>query len=189
MSNKIIPSLQELRPDSGVRIDNSVLCGINNCFSGPSFQLIHLVPNPNGLGILTAFTNGIESIPQQAKLSRMRQKLPIGVETNLTYALNNVLLGGKQYPVTTMIGGLVAGYFSAGAGFLFSLASTAIGASQKARRVLARENDEIWQVEEVGKVKSTGSRWDVVHIGSYWLSDPYRRKHWLIHEQRTVVPV
>ena len=123
----------------------------------------------------------------------MRQKLPIGVETNLTYALNNALLGGKQYPVTTMIGGLVAGYFSAGAGFLFSLASTAMGASQKARRVLARENDEIWQVEEVGKVKSSGissgSGWDVVHIGSYWLSDPYRRKHWLIHEQRTVVQV
>ena len=195
MSDKIIQSLSELRPHSNVTIPDSVVCGINNCFSGPSFQLIKLVPNPNpnGMGLATVLTNGIESLPQQGKLSRLRQRLPVGVETNLTHALNDALLGGEQYPVTTMIGGFVAGYVSMGAGLLFALTSTALSASQKAKRILARENDEVWQVEEIGKVKSSnilsGSKWDVVHVGSYWLSDPYRSKQWLIHETRTVVQV
>lgn len=193
MSDKVINALPELRPHSNVTIPGSVVCGINNCFSGPSFQLVKLAPNKNGVGISTVLTNGIESLPLKAKLSRLRQRLPVGAENNLTYSLNDALLGGEQYPWTMLIGGFVAGYVSAGAGFLFALASTALSASQKSRRILARENDEIWQVEEVGKVKSSnpfaGNKWDVVHVGSYWLSDPYRGKQWLIHEERTVVQI
>ena len=194
MSDKIIQALQELRPHSNVTIPDSVVCGINNCFSGPSFQLIKLVPNPKGMGLATVLTNGIESLPQKAKVSRLRQRLPVGAENNLTHALNDALLGGEQYPVTTMISGIIAGYVSAGAGFLFALASTALGASQKAKRILARENDEIWQVEEIGKVKSStaivsGRQWDIVHVGSYFLYDPYRGKSWLIHENRSVVQI
>jgi hypothetical protein len=192
MSDKIIQALPELRPHSNVTIPDSVVCGINNCFSGPSFQLVKLVPNPNDRGLAAVLTKGAASLPKLAKATRLRQRLPAGVENNLTHSLNDALLGGEQYPITTMIAGIIAGYVSAGAGFLFAAASTALSASQKAKRILARENDEIWQVEEIGKIKSSsaklnGSNWDVVHVGSYFLVDPYRRKSWLIHETRAVV--
>ena len=193
MSDKVIEALPELRPHSNVTIPGAVVYGINNCFSGPSFQLIKLAPNQNGMGISTVLTNGIESLPLKAKWSRLRQRLPVGMENNLTYTLNDALLGGEQYPLTMMIGGFVAGYVSAGAGFLFALASTVLSVSQRPKRILVRENDVIWQVEEIGKEKSSnplaGNKWDVVHVGSYWLSDPYRGKQWLIHEECIVVQV
>ena len=42
------------------------------------------------------------------------QRLPAGAENNLTQVLNDALLGGEQYPVTTMIGGIVAGVVTDG---------------------------------------------------------------------------
>ena len=121
---------------------------------------------------------------------RLLQQLPPGVENIITRLLNDALLGREQYPVSMMIGGIVAGAITEGAGYLFAIASTAMSSAQKARRILARENDEIWQVEEIGKSKSTlfsGQNWDIVYVGSYFLVDPFRKKSWLIHEARSVV--
>ncbi|HET6338739.1 MAG TPA: hypothetical protein VFG30_36220 [Polyangiales bacterium] len=55
-------------------------------------------------------------------------------------------------------------------------------------RVLAREGDEIWRVEEIGKV-STGSSYRPTYVLAYFLFDPFRDrgstpKGWLIHEDR-----
>jgi hypothetical protein len=191
MSDAIMKVLPQLRPHSNVTIPDSVICGINHCFSGPSFQLVKLARNPNGPGLATVLTNDIKLLPQHAKATRLRQRLPVGIENNITHSINDALLGGEQYPITTMIGGIVAGAVSAGAGFLFALSATALSVSRKSRRILARENDEIWQVEEIGRVKSTNMlserEWDLVHIGSYFLVDPYRSKAWLIHETRSEI--
>jgi hypothetical protein len=48
--------------------------------------------------------------------------------------------------------------------------------------------DEIWQVEEIGKIRE-GTGFVPVHINSFWLVDPFRgqstyNKGWLIHEER-----
>ncbi len=113
-----------------------------------------------------------------------------GIEDNLTFRLNTALLGGENYPVLTAILGTAAGMVSVGGGLLFAAFTTSISATQKQRRVLARGGDEIWQVEEIGKIKD-GSGYKAMHINSYFLVDPYRRqapsKGWLIHDERIEV--
>ena len=97
-------------------------------------------------------------------------------------------MGGKNYPVLTAILGAGAGLVSGGAALLFSAGSTALSVAQKSHKVLARAGDELWKVEEIGKVRN-GTAFEVVHVSSYFLVDPYRKKpgtlhSWLIHEER-----
>jgi len=112
--------------------------------------------------------------------------LPVGIEDNFTFTFNTALLGGDSYPVLTAVLGTAAGVASAGAGLLFTVATTALSVSQTSRRVLARAGDELWQVEEIGKNGSS-----VIHVAAYFLVDPFRGqgvnsriKGWLIHEER-----
>jgi hypothetical protein len=183
MSDAILSSLPELRPDSGITIDHAVLCHINNCLKwGSSFQLTKTAVGQGGLGIIHVLADGV-TLPQKGKVSRILHRLPESSEDNMLMKnINDALLGGKDYPWTTMASGIAAGFVSTGAGILFALASTALSASKKTTRILARPNDEIRQIEEIGKVGS-----DVVHVGSYWLNDPFRQRQWLIHEERTTI--
>jgi hypothetical protein len=56
------------------------------------------------------------------------------------------------------------------------------------QRVLARDGDEIWRVEELGKVTAAG-KIQPTYVLAYFLIDPYRKqspskKGWLLHEAR-----
>jgi len=66
---------------------------------------------------------------------------------------------------------------------LFSATLTGLSLAQKASKVLARQGDEIWHIEEIGK---EGDK--AVYVSSYLIVDPYRKhsdsKGWLIHEER-----
>jgi hypothetical protein len=187
---QIIASLQELQQDSGKRIPDSVVTGMTLSFSRARYQLIRSRANPSGAGFIDEPTDGIASLPRNTQAIRKLRTLPAGIEDNFTYMLNTALLGGKSYPILTAVLGTLAGAVSVGAGFLFTVASTALSVAQTSQRVLARAGDELWQVEEIGKIGSTA-----VHIGSYFLVDPFRGrgqsriKGWLIHEQRTKLDI
>jgi hypothetical protein len=67
---------------------------------------------------------------------------------------------------------------------IFSAVSIGVDLAKTSHTFIARVGDQVWQIEEIGKV---GTK--VVHVGSYWVVDPYRKqapeKGWLIHEERT----
>lgn len=188
---KVLASLQKLQRDSGKRIRNSVITGMTHSLTRARYQLIRARKNPTGAGYIRVPTDGVESLPQKTQSVRKLMTLsPAATEDSFTYILNTSLLGGTSYPVLTAVLGTIAGAASAGAGLLFTISSTALSLAQTSQRVLARAGDEVWQVEEIGKVGS-----DVVHVGSYFLVDPYRGqgrsqvKGWLIHEERTELDV
>jgi len=98
-------------------------------------------------------------------------------------ALNHELLGGDSYPVLTTALGIAGGVVSGGGSILFSVALTGLSLAQKASKVLARQGDEIWHIEEIGK---DGKK--AIYVSSFFIVDPYRKtsksKGWLIHEER-----
>jgi hypothetical protein len=185
---KLLASLKELQKDSGRRIPDSVITGMTLSLTKARYELIRARPNPSGRGVVIEPTNGVATLLSNTQSVRKLLALPAGVENNFTYTLNTALLGGTSYPILSAVLGTMVGAASGGAGFLFTVASTALSLSQTSRRVLARAGDELWQVEEIGK---SGS--EVVHVGSYFLVDPFRgkgiskTKGWLIHEERTVL--
>jgi hypothetical protein len=102
--------------------------------------------------------------------------------------LNDALLGGSDYPILGAVAGTAVGLGTGGAGFLFTIATTALSISKTTRRVLARDGDEIWRVEEIGKVTS-GGKAQPKYVLAYFLIDPCRghsphHKGWLLHEDR-----
>lgn len=183
-------SLQVLQQDSGKRISDSIITGMTRSLSRARYQLIRYTRNPTGRGYAYLPTDGIATLSQHTQATRRLMTLPAGVEDNFTYMLNTSLLGGTSYPVLTAVLGVIVGAASGGAGLLFTVASTGLSLSQTSQRVLARAGDELWQVEEIGRTGSTA-----VHVGSYFLVDPYRNrgpsriKGWLIHEQRTELDI
>jgi hypothetical protein len=68
-----------------------------------------------------------------------------------------------------------------------SRGATALSAAKTSARVLARDGDEIWRVEEIGKVRSQPT-----YLLAYFLVDPFRsrsmnHKGWLLHEARYAI--
>jgi len=101
-------------------------------------------------------------------------------------ALNHDLSRGDSYPVFTTALGIATGAVPGVGGIvsiLFSVGVTGLSLAQKASKVLARQADEIWHIEEIGK---EGNK--AVYVSSYFIVAPYRRdsnsKGWLIHEER-----
>ena len=186
----ILTSLQVLQQDSGKRISDSIITGMTRSLSRARYQLVRYTRNPSGQGYVYLPTDGIATLPQHTQAARKLMTLPAGIEDNFTYMLNTALLGGRSYPILTAVLGTLTGVVSGGAGLLFTVASTGLSLSQTSQRVLARAGDELWQIEEIGKIGSTA-----VHVGSYFLVDPYRDrgqsriKGWLIHEQRTELDI
>jgi hypothetical protein len=186
-SPQIMQRLQLLRAPSDVRLSDSVIAGMTHSFTQARYQLIQTVPNRSGPGSLTVPTNGVDSLLTNVQARRRLMVIPPGQESGYTKMLNDELLGGESYPILTAVLGTVAGAVSGGAGLIFTVVTTAIDASRTTQRVLVRPGDELWQVEEIGK--NNGG--DVVHVGSYFLYDPYRLssgvKGWLISEERTTL--
>lgn len=123
--------------------------------------------------------------PQNRQSSRKVKTLS-AVHVNITNQLNTALLPGESYPVLTAILGVAVGVVSGGASLLFTISTTALSIANTSQRVLARTDDEIWHVEEIGKVGNKA-----IYISSYFIVDPYRKqsnsKGWLIHEDRKEV--
>lgn len=187
--------LQDLQPDSNKRLPDSVITGMTLSLTRARYQLIRSRKNPSGAGFICEPTLGASSISMNSQAIRKLMTLSADSEQSFTGTLNTALLGGASYPILEAVLGTFVGTVSAGAGLLFTVASTALNIARTTQRVLAREGDEIWQVEEIGRAKKTG--WAsgdsvvAVHVGSYFLVDPYRssgnarHKGWLIHEERT----
>jgi len=196
MSNaQIMSKLQQLQPCSNKHLPDSVITGMTLSFTHARTQLIRSRSNPSGAGYIYVPTQGTSSLLQNTRAIRKLMALPAGVEDNYTHMLNTALMGGTSYPILEAVLGTVTGAVSAGAGLLFTVAGTALSLSKTSQRVLARLGDELWQVEEIGKDKTSkwfdGDAKGAVHIASYFLVDPYRgrgpvkSKGWLIHEERT----
>jgi hypothetical protein len=187
---QVISSLKGLRKDSGKRIPDNFITEFTKSNAQARNQLIQRRSDSSDLGTVLVPTKGIASLPRNTQKIRKIKTLDVSIEDNQTYQLNTALLGGTSYPILTAVLGTIVGVASGGAGLLFTIASTAISMSQTSHRVLARGGDEIWQVEEIGK---TGSK--AVHVGSYFLVDPYRSrsqsrtKGWLIHEERNKLDI
>lgn len=194
MAISIVDRLQELRPHSNTRLLNGVYSDIGRSVQrsgGRPLQLVKpkMIANANWTKVPIKDNRALlESANRQ--FIRKVLTLESGFESSLTYKLNTALLGGQSYPVLTAVLGTAAGMASFGAGLLFTVATTGLSVTQKSQRILARGGDEIWQVEEIGKIRD-GSDYTVTHINSYFLVDPYRKqnlaKGWLIHEERSLV--
>lgn len=195
MTTSILDRLQELRPHSNIRLASSLPTAFsmylqNNRGMRP-LELVKpkMIANAHWTSVPYKNVNALLNIQNRQAIRKVMTLQP-GFETNLTYSLNTALLGGQSYPVLTAVLGTAAGFASMGAGLFFTVATTGISMSQKARRVLARGGDEIWQVEEIGKVRD-GSGYKAMHINSYFMVDPFRKqnyaKGWLIHEERSEV--
>ena len=190
----VLASLPELQPESGKYLPDSLITGMTRSFTQARHQLIRSRMNPAGYGHIYQPTNGTASLLNGAHAVRKLMTLSPGLEENFTHRLNTGLLGGESYPILTAVLGTIAGVASAGAGLLFTIASTGLSLSQTSQRVLARGGDELWQVEEIGKSRESGlfsgESTVAVHVGSYFLVDPYRSRGgarntgWLIHEER-----
>lgn len=88
--------------------------------------------------------------------------------------------------MTTALG-IANGFISAGGGILFSVATTALSLNTQSHRALARNGDEIWHMEEIGKVKD-GAKYRAEYVSAFFIVDPFRKQSrsqgWLIHEER-----
>ena len=118
---------------------------------------------------------------------RKIRALGYGDATHLLPLLNKELSGGQNYPVLTAMLGAAAGPISGGGSLLFSAATTGIDLAKPEHRIIARKGDEIWHVEEFGKVTKDGQVLPI-YVSSFFIVDPYRAhfapKGWLIHEER-----
>ncbi|MGD8785761.1 MAG: hypothetical protein PVG75_15050, partial [Thioalkalispiraceae bacterium] len=128
--------------------------------------------------------NGSASLNQfQNRHSRRRVKILSHANKHIINKLNTELLGGQSYPVLTAALGIAAGAVSAGAGLIFTVATTWLSLANTTYRVLSRTGDEIWHVEEIGKENNKP-----VYVSAYFIVDPYRittnSRGWLIHEER-----
>jgi len=194
MSISIIQQLPELRPHSNKKLPITITSKYRSSANTSGLNAIQLIEQKmiaNG-NWTSVPREGSQSILQIKNRQAIRKiiSLPPGIETNHTFQLNTALLGGHSYPVLTAVLGTAAGFASFSIGLFFTIATTGLSMSQKSQRALARSGDQIWQIEEIGKVRS-GSELKAIHINSYFLVDPFRRqntaKGWLIHEDRTEI--
>ena len=192
MSISIIQQLPELRPHSNKRLPITVTRIFRSAANATGLNAIQLIEqkriaNANWGSVPRDSSQSILQVKNRQAIRKV-MSLPPGIETNYTYQLNTALLGSRSYPVLTAVLGTVAGISLFNAGLFFTIATTGLSMSQKSQRALARSGDQIWQIEEIGKVRS-GNELKAMHINSYFLVDPFRRqntaKGWLIHEERT----
>lgn len=196
MSEKVLASLQKLQPSSNRRLPASIITGLTLSLTHARYELIRTSHESAAGGYVTRPTYGTDSLLDKKNLQSIKKIKTLSevTEDSFTNTLNTELLGGEQYPVLLAVLGTAAGVASFGGGLVFTIATTAMSLAVTVQRVLGRMGDEIWQIEEIGKDTSTGffggSSTKAVHVGSYFLVDPYRApgavrtKGWLIHEER-----
>jgi len=195
MSISVLDHLPELRPNSYIWLGS----GMPELFKSRVHENSSDGPLKLVIPKLISSTNWAskpykdsQSLLQEKNRQAIRKVMTLqpAFGGNSTYRLNTALLGGDSFPVLTALIGTVTGLGGLAAGLLFTAATTGVSASDRSQRVLARGGDEIWQVEEIGKVRG-GSKYQAMHVNSYFLVDPFRKhglaKGWLIHEERTEV--
>ena len=182
MSSAILNHLQELQKPSGKHLIMTVVAGIHDNNLPRALVVEEVIRNAK---IVMKPLNGAASLAHPQNRQSIR-KVNMLDNSFLINELNTALLGGTSYPILTAVLGTAAGLASTGAGLLFAAATTGLSLSQTSRRVLARDRDEIWHVEEIGKVGNVAT-----YVSSFILVDPYRKqipkKGWLIHEERDEV--
>lgn len=196
MNDQFIQKLPELKPPAGKRLPDSIISGMTAYLGNyqSRYQLIKVQKNPKGAGFLSVPTKDAASLLQNIHINR--KLMTVNERENYISMLNKALQGGESYPTLTAILSIVAGIPTAGigtiSGILFTAGTTAVDSTRKHQDVQARVGDELWQVEEVGKVRD-GNAWKVVHVGGYLLIDPFRKQTltqgWLIHEERSVISI
>jgi len=185
MSSVILNQLQELRKPSGKYLDKVVVTYIQD--HKRPLALVNREMMHNAKWAVRP-RNGIAALAHRKNRQSIRKvkTLPLIGNSLVVTELNTALLGGTSYPVLSAVLGTAAGLASLGAGLLFAAVTTGLSLTQTSQRVLARAGDEIWHVEEIGKVGGI-----VTYVSSYILVDPYRyqtpHKGWLIHESRDEV--
>lgn len=186
MSSARIERLPTLQPDSGVRISTSVIHGA----TARSGARLITMDYRNGKAVGIARTSS-SSLQYGQKLMTLTSG-----QSGFMRGLNQSLKGGSSYPVLTFALGTAVGFISGGAGLVFAVATTGLDLSRRDSDVLARNGDEIWAFEALGKIYERNwiseDGWVAKHVTSYFLCDPYRsnrnaEKGWLIHESRTDV--
>ena len=180
----ILSRLAELQRPSGMRMAQSVITGLTRSLTQARYQLFRAISNPRGAGFINVPTNGTDTLLQHLAARRVSYTAREG--DPFLNTVNHELKGGDSYPVLVAVLGAGVGLvpvIGTGAGLLFSAATTGLDLARTSHSVIARDGDEIWQIEEIGRV---GSR--VTHVGAYFVVDPYRRQApsqgWLIHEER-----
>ncbi|MEO0332535.1 MAG: hypothetical protein AAF223_12770 [Bacteroidota bacterium] len=190
-----VSQLPRLRRHSGQRVASSLIHGFA-AHSGGQTRLI----SPqfrSGQGIIQVPRNGASSVLQGL---RSVQKVMTFGSSNRGFMtrLNQSLKGGESYPALVFTLGLVfvpLGTVGTVGGIIFGASTAAFDGARRSTNVLAREGDEIWHVEEIGRAYEDNwiadDRWVATHISSYFLVDPFRRqrpeKGWLLHEMRRTI--
>jgi hypothetical protein len=166
--------LKELRQDSGRRLPTSVIVGFTQNASA-------VLPVQ-----ITGGNSARRTSPADTRvLAQQRLKLlQEDSDKSFTGLLNDALLGASDYPVLNAVLGTAVGIGTGGASLIFTVATTALSAAKTSSRVLARDGDEIWRVEEIGIYRSQPT-----YLLAYFLVDPNRSKSmnhkgWLLHEAR-----
>ncbi|MEM9830652.1 MAG: hypothetical protein AAF944_08435 [Bacteroidota bacterium] len=190
-----VSQLPRLQRHSGQRLPTSTIYGFA-AYSGGQARLI----SPryrSGRGVIQVPRNGASSVLQGL---RSVQKVMTFESSHRRFMarLNHSLKGGNSYPALVFTLGLAFTPFGAAGtvgGIIFGAATTAFDRGRRSTSVLAREGDEIWHVEEIGRTFEDNiiydDRWVATHISSFFLVDPFRRqkpeKGWLLHEGRRTI--
>lgn len=199
MSDPVVQQLETLQKESGKSLPTSIIYGFSTS-SGASIHLGDIVP-------LSATDWEVRPSGGKAGLlhnCRAYHKVFTLDHTKIHFMhdLNKELKGGANYPILTAVLGTaisVVGLASgvtevSAAGLLFSTAVHGLDLAKRSTDVLARVGDEVWHVEEIGKVWEdnffSADEYVPKYVSSFFLVDPYRSKTrlgvngWLIHEQR-----
>jgi hypothetical protein len=148
---------------------------------------------PSGLGIGWNKSGGnwvanrTAATGSRTKSEQKLRTLREDKDGDMIRVLNRQLAGEKDFPVVSKILGAAIGKL--GIDFASLLYSTVSGQlnSKKSAHVFARDGDEIWRAEAVGRVQ-VGSSMKPVYVVTLLLVDPFRstptRAAWILHEQR-----
>jgi len=181
MPSMHLSKLKELRPSSNRKLNPTVFSLIQD-HSVPR-TLVESALIANGK-FATKPVNGAISLSSNQNLHNRRKVHTLSAsKQQIINRLNHDLSGGDSYPVLTAMLGTLGGMISGGASFIFTVATTGLSMINPVNKVLAREGDEIWHFEEIGRMGNKA-----VYVSAFFLVDPYRKhapgKGWLIHEER-----
>ena len=181
MSSNIQSLLSELQQPTRMRLNPVIMASLRD-HTKPR-ALVESVLVANGKFAVKPI-KGAASLATQNNRQSTRKVSTFSAGTeHIATKLNKELLGGESYPILTTALGLATGAISGGAGLFFAVATTGLTVANTTNKVLARPGDEIWHLEEIGRVGNKAT-----YVSAFFIVDPYRKqapnKGWLIHEER-----
>ncbi len=177
-----------LGPDSHKRLSTLAVNSVTSCYKDRSKnQLIRWTTNEENRLVFMP-TSGFSG-PMDIYSCELILTLPREAEGNITKIINDALLDLDNFPFLKLAIGKIPKVGNL-THLTFSAANIVLKKNKTAHRCFAREGDQIWQVEQIGKVGK-----DIVHVMGLFLADPFRSNlsnpgdGWLIHEERTKLDV